>query len=768
MKNNLASINGSFGFLFFLFCLFAKSVSTQAQDLGKKMSPKEIQLLIDSLSNALNRTYIYPEKARLMANNLKSNFKKGQYTTAKNKTELADQLQRDVQLAHPDKHFHIEYSPAQAKQLETVLADGQIKAEYEQRLKFAREDNFSFKKTEVFPGNIGYVRWDQFPEFTEEIKPTLNSAFLFVSNCNALIIDLRYNGGGSISMVLQMQNYFFKERTHLNDIIFRGRDTIKKWSNPAATDFKLEMPVYILTSGFTFSGAEDFTYGMQHTKRAIVIGESSGGGSHPINQFSLSQGFVATIPIGCAAEGEDWEGTGIKPDITAPAEQALTKAKFAAFSEGIDHAANGMEKMKFTWQLNNLKANENIQKVDTTILKKYTGNYSGGFNFYIGDGNLYCKNARRGNLVSKLKLIDEDLFVIDENIQVKFEKDNTGTYTHLQELWSDGWTNVNWKESYYPQEPKVIDVSGSVLQKYAGVYSALKNTFTSIVKKEDGYYMYIGGSYFKMYFTTETDFFHKEINQQKFFKTDASGNVIGYDRYANGNFLSYHKKILNVDTLTGDVKFFHSIGWSFIDNKDYNQAEVYLKRGLQLYPGDLLLESNLAHCYLFTGEYAKALEVYKKYSSQLVSLNYSWETMICSDFDFFRTNKYPLEVIQRATDELKLNDFIARKKKEKEKKMEEWIRNLKRSETAKISDACTLVSYTGTYEGGLDFYIKDGHLFCRNKEVENKHFELKYIDTNLFILDENAQVEFIKDSNGIYSKIKLYMKDGTLNEKVKI
>ncbi|WP_461117285.1 S41 family peptidase [Spirosoma jeollabukense] len=47
------------------------------------------------------------------------------------------------------------------------------------------------------------------------------------------------------------------------------------------------MPIYILTYHCTFSGAEDFAYGMQVAKRAIIVGERTGGGAHPTKPVSI-------------------------------------------------------------------------------------------------------------------------------------------------------------------------------------------------------------------------------------------------------------------------------------------------------------------------------------------------------------------------------------------------------------------------------------------------------------------------------------------------
>lgn len=422
----------------FFFLLMINPSFIRAQDRGPKMNPKEIKILIDSLSKALRAQYIYADKAEIMVSSIAKKYKSGVYNNAKDRMELAMELSQDLQEAWPDKHLRLNYNPKFAKKLETPKTADEEKKDQEMKLKFALENNFAFKKTEILPGNIGYVRWDGFFEFIEEARPTMNSAFQFVSNCKAVIIDMRYNGGGSPDMVAATQNYFFSEKVHLNDIIYRSRDTVVRYSDPGKTTFKLNMPVYILTSNRTFSGAEDFTYGMQQTNRATIVGDTTGGGAHPTGPVSVGQGFVAGIPLGCAPKGKDWEGTGIYPTIPIPSEQALVTAQRQAFTDLLLKAKDDMEKGAITWELNNLKAVETLDHVGPLALKNYAGIYVGGLDFYLSDQKLVCKNPEAGGGVVELKFISEDLFLMDEYVQVKFEKDATGNYSKIKLFWRNG------------------------------------------------------------------------------------------------------------------------------------------------------------------------------------------------------------------------------------------------------------------------------------------------------------------------------------------
>jgi hypothetical protein len=420
------------------FLVFSNAI--YGQNPNQKMNSKQIKLLVDSLCTAMNREYIYPDKATLMSNNIKSEYKKGSYNKAKNNFELGQLLSNDMQRVFKDGHLSIRFDPQLTAQLEKpwqAMTEAERQKQYEIDVKVAQEGNFAFRRIERLSGNIGYVRWDGFVPLVDEAKSTLDAAFKFVSNCRAIIIDMRYNGGGSPEMVLQIQNYFFNEKISMNEIISRANDTLKRYTDPSKTDFKLNMPVYILTGRRTFSAAEDFTFGMQYNKRAVVVGDTTGGGAHPTGSHNMGQGFVAFIPNARSPIDKDWESKGIIPNFAVPSDQALTKAQILIFTDLLSNSEDERVKNICRWNLNSLQS-EIVKTPKTLVLSSYKGVYEGGLDFYIKDNQLYCKNAENGNLVTELKYIENNLFMLDDNVQVLFEKNSSGTYSQIKMLWKNG------------------------------------------------------------------------------------------------------------------------------------------------------------------------------------------------------------------------------------------------------------------------------------------------------------------------------------------
>jgi C-terminal processing protease CtpA/Prc len=202
--------------------------------------------------------------------------------------------------------------------------------------------NCGFVKVEELAGNVGYVKFNMFAD-AETCGATATAAMNFVANSDALIVDLRDNGGGDPKMVAYIFSYLFSKRTHLNDLWTRKTNaTDEFWtSDVPGKHLADDRPVYVLTSKRTFSGAEEFTYNLKNLKRATIVGETTGGGAHPVNGQRIDEHFVIGVPFARAINPiskTNWEGTGVEPDVKVPAADALSTAqKLAAEKKPATH-----------------------------------------------------------------------------------------------------------------------------------------------------------------------------------------------------------------------------------------------------------------------------------------------------------------------------------------------------------------------------------------------------------------------------------------------
>jgi hypothetical protein len=403
-----------------LVLIFFLTLSLQAQDNGKKMDSKEIKLLVDSVGAALKRWYIYPEKADLISKAIKDKYESGAYDKLQNSGEVANMMQADIRKAHRDGHMRLMYAPRFEKQL-ISHSDSQQKEGEEMRLRDEQAHYFYFKKAEIMPGNIGYIRWDVFVDNIKEARPVYEAAFKLMYNAKALIIDLRYNGGGNPETVNAMLSCFFDKKLPMNHIINYKHDTVKYYTDPNLTDFKLKMPVYILTGKNTFSGAEGFAYSMKVSKRATIVGDTTRGGAHPTQPFPLGQGFVMDIPNARSYNEitkSNWEGTGVYPDVSIKAEHAFEKAQLL-IAKDLLAKADGKEEKQQTQGILTIAENKLalVQSSGPNFtpeqLQKFCGQFNPGLTIVLKGSCLY--RSIPGQPDCKLTPISNTRFVLDND-----------------------------------------------------------------------------------------------------------------------------------------------------------------------------------------------------------------------------------------------------------------------------------------------------------------------------------------------------------------
>lgn len=302
--------------------------------------------VIESLIKRLNDAYIFPDVAGKMEQAVRARIAKGEYEQITSAKKFAEKLTADVQEVSRDKHLRVRYSAQPIPERQ----GGPREPTAEERERYRRDMarmNYGFQKVERLPGNIGYVEFRGFFD-PEGGADTVASVFNFLGNTDAIIFDLRKNGGGDPAMVALICSYLFgAEPVHLNSLHWRdgkGERVEEFWTRKEVAGRRYTgKDVYVLTSNRTFSGAEEFTYNLKNLKRGTIIGETTGGGANPGGVSRLAKHFAAFIPSGRAVSPitkTNWEGTGVEPDVKVPADQALTTARIMALKKAIEKATD--------------------------------------------------------------------------------------------------------------------------------------------------------------------------------------------------------------------------------------------------------------------------------------------------------------------------------------------------------------------------------------------------------------------------------------------
>lgn len=401
---------------------------------------------IDSFCRLLKDNYIFPDVAAKMNELITSKLTKGDYNSITDPVKFAQQVTADLQSVSRDKHLRAGFNPQLVKELRarSNAGDDDLPAAFLEQMKMG---NYGFNEVKILDGNIGYLDLRGFND-TKYGGETAIAAMNFLSNANAIIFDLRQNGGGSPSMIQLITSYLYgPDPVHLNNFYFRpANENTQTWTLPYVPGKRRpDVDVYVLTSNRTFSAAEEFTYNLKNLKRATIIGETTGGGAHPGGTMVATERFTLWVPRGRAINpitNTNWEGTGVEPDIKTAASAALETAQIKALEKMA--SLNNANKPKYEWALTGLKARQNPSTVDEATMRSYAGTY-GPRVISFENGQLYYQ--RTGNAKYKLRALSKDIFEPEglDYFRIRFVVENNKV-TALEGLYDDGRNDMNKKD----------------------------------------------------------------------------------------------------------------------------------------------------------------------------------------------------------------------------------------------------------------------------------------------------------------------------------
>jgi hypothetical protein len=399
--------------------------------------------LITELCKRVKNIYPFPEVAEKTITGLRAYHEEGRYDTYTDKSEFANNVSMDLEDLSNDTHFRLAYNPDVAREI-SKHDDEAVKHEsltaYEARIE--RWQNYGFRKLEILEGGIGYLDLRMF--FASYYAGDIATAAMnFLAECNAVIIDLRYNGGGWDDMVNFLLSYFAEAH---DEIMFNVTQFTMDTSYYAGKTFAyvpgkrlMNIPVYVLVSRSTASAAEAFSSRIRYINdQAVLVGETTAGAENPISSVVIGRDFVLNIaswrPVYRQYKTE-WERVGVKPDIESASEEALTVAHMDVLKK-LTTGATDETRERYQWALDGVKAVYEPVALSESILLAYAGNY-GTRDVHYEDGTLYYQY--KGRTKRKMLPVREDYFVVEhyDFFRVRFTRDN-GRITSLEEIYTDG------------------------------------------------------------------------------------------------------------------------------------------------------------------------------------------------------------------------------------------------------------------------------------------------------------------------------------------
>jgi len=366
--------------------------------------------IVRKTAETVKDKYIFEGDAKAMSESLLAKLEKGEFDAADAIPSLTQAVTRALRSVHDDLHLAaVPWMPP---------ADGEGSDGFLDAWRSAwPRHNYEFRKLEILLGNVGYLDLRGFPS-AEAAGPTAAAAMQFLANTDALIFDLRDNGGGE-DLVYLLMSYLFDKPTHVHTARHRDHDE-QNWTYGYVPGSRFaEQPVYVLTSRSTFSAAEDFSYNLQQLGRVTVIGEQTRGGAHPIEFYRFPELFLELMIPNAYSENpithDNWEETGVVPDIVVPADEALGVAHEEALEVLLTKAADDEERGRRQWALESVRLRRNPYSVDRALLTTYAGGYGSSVEVELGPGSLSISWDRRR--AHALVPLAKDRFEFDHGMQ---------------------------------------------------------------------------------------------------------------------------------------------------------------------------------------------------------------------------------------------------------------------------------------------------------------------------------------------------------------
>ena len=302
-----------------LLKLTAEAVSREGATLDDVWRSR----VIDAAADLLAEHYLFPDVADTAAERIRTQHKRGAYRNITDGQILATRLTDDLREFSSDAHVAVDYS---IKSIPLPESPARLRSGQARYL----GSNCGFEKTEHFSPNIGYLKLDFFAE-PAICGSAARAAMTLLSDRDAIIFDLRDNGGGVPRMAALISNYLFDQPTHLDDLYDRNHEVIEQfWAQPDALGAKKAAKrIFVLTSNRTFSAAEAFVYDLKSLGRATLIGETTAGGAHTVASHRIDAHFAIRVPFGQFINPitrTNWERSGVQPDVKVRAANALDEA----------------------------------------------------------------------------------------------------------------------------------------------------------------------------------------------------------------------------------------------------------------------------------------------------------------------------------------------------------------------------------------------------------------------------------------------------------
>ncbi|MBM7118563.1 S41 family peptidase [Archangium primigenium] len=295
----------------------------------QSLSSAQRDAVLSAVKAAYQKAYVFPEKTPAILARLDQARAAGRYNVEA-PNELASLVSRDLREASGDGHAFLEFNPQRYAAATAPAAGppGQDLAGFDATA--ARRENHGLSDMRILEGNVRYLRITAFHWVSDETGQAYDAAMRFLKGGDAVLIDLRGNGGGASEAVQYLVSHFLKPGTLEITFLRAGREPVQTRALDHLPAGRMPgTPLHVLIDQGSASAAESFAYDVRQFKLGTLVGAGTAGAANNNDFVPIAPGFMLSVSAGRPVHPvsqTNWEGTGVAPDVATASEQALDAA----------------------------------------------------------------------------------------------------------------------------------------------------------------------------------------------------------------------------------------------------------------------------------------------------------------------------------------------------------------------------------------------------------------------------------------------------------